>query len=96
MTEETLELRNSVLSKMVIELQSQLTEKDNEIDYQKQARSIAENAVVECTNELKEKDKQLNEAKEIIKDLLDILFINDCAIPSKSKERAEQFLGVKL
>lgn len=39
------------------------------------------------------KNKVHKEAKEIIKDLLDILFINDCAIPSESVARAEQFLG---
>lgn len=39
------------------------------------------------------KQKKNDEAREIIKDLLDILFINDCAVPSNSKKRAEQFLG---
>lgn len=36
--------------------------------------------------------EETKEAREIIKDLLDVLFINDCAISSESKEQAEKFL----
>lgn len=35
---------------------------------------------------------KLTEAKDIIKELLDVLFINDCAISSKIKCKTENFL----
>ena len=83
--------------------QSQLAEKDKKIEELKESvtkfsgdgvaflHSIKSNRnCIDCESKM---SIQLTKAKEIIKDLLDILFINDCAMPSESKERAEQFLG---
>ena len=99
----------NALEDLRVYIQSQLTEKDKEIDYQKQARSIAENAVVECTKQITDlenklanvsyllegREVELNELIDKCSSLLDKLYLSGLSPKQIALvEKMQDVLGV--